>query len=57
MPYIYKIIFFIALIWNFIYLFSYGNYERKKGNFLGFIGVCLILSAVVGLFLLNCITF
>lgn len=57
MPEIFKLIFFSALIWNLIYLFSYGAYEKKQKNYLGIVGICLLLTAVFSLFLLNFISY
>jgi len=57
MPQVFKFIFSIALIWNSIYIFSYARFEKNKGNFIGFVGICILLAVVICLFSLNFITY
>ena len=57
MPLSFILIFLVALLWNFIYLFSYGYNIRKKGNYIGIVGICLVLTLTFLLFSLNLITF
>lgn len=57
MPLSFMLIILVALVWNFIYLFSYGYNIRKKGNYLGIVGICLVLTMAILLFSLNLITY
>ena len=57
MPLSFMLIILVALVWNFIYLFSYGYNLRKKGNYLGIVGICLVLTMAILLFSLNLITY
>lgn len=53
MPEIYKVIFLIGMMWNFIYVFSYAYYQLKNRNYKGFVGICLVLTSIFILFSFN----
>ena len=57
MPLSFMLIILVTLVWNFIYLFSYSYNLRKKGNYLGIVGICLVLTMAILLFSLNLITY
>ena len=53
MPFVYAYFFFFLIIWNAFYTLSYGRFEMKNGNFVGFCGVIILNIVIFALFFTN----